>query len=138
MVLLSKHDMLNFEEQAGRFCEKGIFTPGTGNYTKWKLGLNRAFLGKSHSVIMLFSTQIYSFRRGTHQFFLIYGQLAFILHYRIHGFLTHKILNEEIISKFSFFVRAMKTELFANIWKETLAPFTLFWLSPCKCLYCRK
>ena len=47
--------------------------------------------------------------------FLIYGQLEFILHYKIHSFLTHGTLNVHTVSKFSFYVGVMKAQLFANI-----------------------
>ena len=36
-----------------------------------------------------------------------------MLYYRIHGFLTHRISNSEVVSKFSFYLRAIKIQLFA-------------------------
>ena len=33
--------------------------------------------------------------------------------YRIHDFLVHGVFNSEVVSKFSFYLRAMKTQLFA-------------------------
>ena len=38
-----------------------------------------------------------------------------MLHYSIHGFLTHEIFSSEVASMFSFYLRVMKTQLFANI-----------------------
>lgn len=52
------------------------------------------------------------------KFFLIYGQLTFMLHYRIHSSLTDGILNSEVASKFSLYL-ITKT----IIWKVVVAPF---------------
>lgn len=41
--------------------------------------------------------------------FLIQGQLTVMLLYRIHGFLADGILNSEVVWKFSFYLRVMKT-----------------------------
>ena len=47
-----------------------------------------------------------------------------MLHYRVQGFLTEGIPNSEVVSKFSFYLRVMKTNLFANTLKGALAPLT--------------
>ena len=48
-------------------------------------------------------------------FFLIYGQLTFVLEYRIYSFVHSEFKILEGVSKFSFLFRAMKRKLLANI-----------------------
>lgn len=78
--------------------ESGDFVEKVSLYQYWAITQNenmidRAFLAK----------------------ILIYRQLAFILHYRIHSFLTHGTLNAHTVSKSSFYVGVMKAQLVANI-----------------------
>ena len=61
---------------------------------------------------------------GIHQSFISYGQVTFMLHNRIQGFITDGILTY-VVSKFSFYLRVMKTKLSPNILKGVLAPFGL-------------
>ena len=76
-----------------------------GNHTKDSFVLSKAFLGESKRLIGRFFNQISSFTVGANQNFNSWEQLTFMLHYRIHGFLTYKILKSEVFSKFTFPMR---------------------------------
>ena len=96
-----------------------------GNRTRGNSGLSRVFLYESQQLGRWLFIQRSSFIMGTHQSFISYGQVTFMLHNRMQGFLTDGILTSEVVSKFSFYLRVMKTKLSPNILKGVLAPFGL-------------
>ena len=62
------------------------------------------------------TSQISSFRLGTHLSILTYLQLTFMLHYRIHGFLRTELLVRKAFQSYVFHLRAaLRTQCFANI-----------------------
>ena len=105
--------VLIFEKN--NFPSKCGFTSVLGNHTKENFGLNKAFLGETQQLIRRLFNQTSSFRMGTNKTFLIYEQLTLMLHYRILGFLTDRVFSLGVVSKFSFYLRVMKTQLFANV-----------------------
>lgn len=113
-VSLINNGTLICEKKPGTFLKSG-YTPVLGN-----IGLGRAFLDERQRLVRRVSNHV-SNRMGAHGSFFIYGQPTFLLHYRIHGFLTGGIVNLGIVSKFIFYLRLMRTKLSANVFKETIA-----------------
>ena len=113
-VSLINNGTLICEKKPGTFLKSG-YTPVLGN-----IGLGRAFLDERQRLVRRVSNHV-SNRMGAHVSFFIYGQPTFLLHYRIHGFLTGGIVNLGIVSKFIFYLRLMRTKLSANVFKETIA-----------------
>lgn len=64
--------------------KKGGFKPALANHTKGNFGLSRAFLSQIQQLVRRLVNQISSYTMGTHQSFLIYEQVTFMLYYRIH------------------------------------------------------
>ena len=84
--------------------------------------MKRAFLCENQQAVKVLS----NYHGDTFNFFfffLIYGQLTFVLEYRIYSFVHSEFKILEGVSKFSFLFRAMKRKLLANIWKGSSAPF---------------
>lgn len=90
-VSLINNGTLICEKKPGTFLKSG-YTPVLGN-----IGLGRAFLDEHQRLVRRVSNHV-SNRMGTHRSFFIYGQPTFLLHYRIHGFLTGGIVNLGIVS----------------------------------------
>ena len=73
-------------------------------------------LGEAQQLVRRLSNQIRSFRVETHEMFLTYVQLTFMLHYRIHVFLRTELLAGNSFQGKVFYLRvAMKTQPFNNI-----------------------
>ena len=75
------------------------------NHKKGIFPLKRAFLGESQLPVRRLSSEISSSRLETHQSFLAYVQLIFMLYYRIHGFLLTELPTWKALQSYNFHFR---------------------------------
>ena len=87
-------------------------------WTITQISLNRKSSGKGQRVVKWLSNQVSSYRLGAHEVLLIYGQLTFMLHYRICGAIALRIFSLEVSLKYSFCLRVIKTRLFPTFERE--------------------
>ena len=73
-----------FWKEGRVILKKGGFKPALANHTKENFGLSRAFLSQIQRLVRRLVNQISSYTMRTHQSFLIYEQVTFMLYYRIH------------------------------------------------------